>query len=362
MLWISSTSLWAEKSTCIEALKFYDTATFVQQIDCLRQAAKIPGLSFAVVKDQEVLIAAGLGYAHKESGLRVTAQTPFNIASVTKPLSAVAALRMVELGQLQLDRPIAEYSQWSDFCHAFSEQPSIFAKELQCQSADHTLRQLLSHTATGMPGTRFSYNPVLYSWASRPIMAVGERSFSNLVDQYVLQPAGMLQSARTNRDLPLTEDLAQRLAKPYLLDSTGKIQRAPLPPPQGDGAAGGVISTVIDLAKFDIAYDQGQLISAQSRELMMTPTQLTGGKTAPYGIGWFVQDYQGHRLVWHSGWWEDAYSAIYLKVPEQQLTFILLANSEGVWWDNPLDSARVQDSEFAQAFFSTYIKDWVLPN
>ena len=60
--------------------------------------------------------------------------------------------------------------------------------------------------------------------------------------------------------------------------------------------------------------------------------------------------------MWHSGWWEDAYSALYLKVPALNLSFIILANSEGVWWDNPLDRAEVERSEFAQAFLQAFVR------
>ena len=90
---------------------------------------------------------------------------------------------------------------------------------------------------------------------------------------------------------------------------------------------------------------------------MMAQTPSKGSETFPYGIGWYVQEYQGHRLVWHSGWWEDAYSALYLKIPALELSFIILANSEGVWWDNPLEGARVQRSEFAQAFLQAFVED-----
>jgi CubicO group peptidase (beta-lactamase class C family) len=167
----------------------------------------------------------------------------------------------------------------------------------------------------------------------------------------------MRQSARVNRDLPLREDLAERLAPPHRIGESGAIERAPKPPPQGDGAAGGVITTVLDLAKFDVALDQGMLISAESRAALMTPKPSNNGKPLPYGLGWFVQEYRGHTLVWHSGWWEDAYSALYLKIPALNLSFILLANSEGVWWNNPLDQAEVQRSEFAQAFLQAFVPD-----
>jgi CubicO group peptidase (beta-lactamase class C family) len=307
-----------------------DIAAFVQRLDSLRKAASIPGLSVAVVKDREIVLALGLGYSDLERGIPATAETPYNIASVTKPLSAVAALRLVEKGVLDLDRPMADYSEWAEFCTEFSQQPSIFARELRCQPAVHTLRHLLSHTATATPGTR-------------------------LVDQYVFGPADMKRSARVYRDLPLREDLAERLAPPHRVGASGALERAPMPPAQGDGAAGGVITSVLDLARFDVALDQGRLISAESRAAMMAPVRSSTGEALPYGLGWFVQEYQGHTLVWHSGWWDDAYSALYLKIPELNLSFILLANSEGVWWDNPLDRAEVQRSRFVQAFLRAFV-------
>ncbi len=334
-----------------------DAAAFLAEIDTLRKAAKIPGLAVAVVKDQSILLAAGLGYADLEARVPTTADTPFNIASVTKPISAVAALQLVEAGRLDLDRPIAEYSEWDDFCARFSRQPSIFARDLRCEPATHTLRHLLSHTATGTPGTRYSYNPVLYSWASRPIMAITGASFSSLVQEEVLGPAGMQSSARKYRDLPLPEDIANVQALPHRIDESGAVVRSPLPPPQGDGAAGGVVSTVLDLARFDIALDRDELISAESRAGMMTPTTLNSGDTAPYGLGWYVQEFAGHTLVWHSGWWEEAYSALYLKIPALNMSLILLANSEGIWWGNPLDGAAVEGSAFARAFLAAFADD-----
>jgi CubicO group peptidase (beta-lactamase class C family) len=186
-------------------------------------------------------------------------------------------------------------------------------------------------------------------------MAAANTSFSALVERYVFVPAGMRSSARKHRDLSLREDLAERLAQPYRIEDSGAVQRAPARPPQGDGAAGGVVSTVLDLARFDIALDQGVLISAESLTHMMTPTRMANGEAAPYGLGWYVQEYKDRTLVWHSGWWEDAYSALYLKIPALKLTFIVLANSEGVWWGNPLDQAAVEQSLFAQAFLAAFV-------
>jgi CubicO group peptidase (beta-lactamase class C family) len=340
-----------------EPMAAADIAQFSQQLDKLRRAASIPGLSVVVLKENRIVLATGMGYANVEQKIAATADTAYDLASVTKPLSAVVALRLAEEGLLQLDRPMHEYSDWADFCTAFSQQPSIFARDLHCQPAVHTLRQLLSHTAAGVPGSYFSYNPVLYSWASRPMMAVTGKAFSALTEHYVFSAAGMLSSARKHRNLALLRSVANHLAPPYRLNTMQSIERAPAMQPQGDGAAGGIVSTVLDLARFDIALEQGRLLSAASYAAMLQPVTTTNGNVAAYSLGWFTQQYHGHKLLWHSGWWPEAYSALYLKVPAQQLTFIILANSEGIWWDNPLDSAQVQNSEFAQAFLQAFLPD-----
>lgn len=355
LLMVAFSSFSAEQRAAHDYSKPYDIAAFVQQLDVLRKKAHIPGLSVAVVKDQSIILATGLGYANAEKAIPATAETPYDIASVAKPLSAVVALHLVETGKLDLDRPLVEYSEWGEFCTGFSRQPTILAKGLLCDSPNQTLRNLLSHTAIGVPGSHFSYNPVLYSWASRPIMSVADTSFSALVKQYVFTPADMEMSARKYRDLPLRADLAREQAQPYQVSDSGAISRAGERPLQGDGAAGGVVSTALDLAKFDIALDRGRLISEASQKKMMTPTRLNNGEAAPYGLGWFIQKYKGHTLVWHSGWWDDAYSALYLKVPDMNVSFIVLANSEGIWWDNPPERAEVERSQFAQAFLSAFV-------
>ena len=325
---------------------------FAADLEKLRTAARIPGLSAVVVRDGRVVLKRGFGFANVVKRVRATPGTPYNIASVTKPISAVVALKLVEENRLDLDAPLSANPEFAAFCAEFRTQESMFAQDLRC--GDLTMRHLLSHTVSGPPGERFSYNPILYSMASRPMAAAAGKPFSTLVQEYVFRPAGMTRSARQHRDLPLRSDLARALAPPYRVDDSGKVVPSPPLQPQGDGAAGGVISTALDLAKFDVALDAGKLVSARSRERMMTPMRTASGKALPYGLGFFVQEHRGRKLVWHSGWWEKAYSAIYLKVPEERLTLILLANSEGLWWENPLDAAQIEKSPFVAAFLERF--------
>lgn len=87
-----------------------ETATrLAERFDTLRETARIPGLAVVVLRDTTVLLSRGFGYANLERAVPVTPETPFNIASVTKPISAVVALRLVERSLLDLDRSLTDY-------------------------------------------------------------------------------------------------------------------------------------------------------------------------------------------------------------------------------------------------------------
>src|SRR3954469_5827435 len=221
-----------------------NVAAFAATLDELRVKAHIPGLSAAIVQDGKVILARGFGFADLEARRPATPETPYNIASVSKPVSAVVALKLVELGKLDLDRPMTAYRGYTELCAEFRQGGGIFARDLHCDTEPLTLRHVLSHTVNGKAGESFRYNPPMYSWASRPMAEMTGEPFSTLVERYVFVPAGMTRSARINRNLPLRADLAEALAPPYHLDASGNPVRSEPPGPQGDGAAGGVISTV----------------------------------------------------------------------------------------------------------------------
>ncbi|MFN8573120.1 MAG: serine hydrolase domain-containing protein [Gemmatimonadaceae bacterium] len=334
------------------------TTTLSSQFDSLRRAFRIPGLAVVALRDTTVLFARGFGYADVERQVPVTPETPFNIASVSKPISAVVALRLVQDGRLNLDRPMRAYQGFSEFCDATRGEGGVFFSDFACTDDRLTLRHVLSMSANGeQPGTRFWYNPPSYSWASRPMAEVTGRAFSELVDSLVFRPAGMRNAARTNRRLPLPPQIAAAMAVPYHIDSSGTTVRADPPPPQGDGAAGGVVASAMDLARFDIALSNDRLLSPASRAALWTGTRTPSGEVLPYGLGWFLGTLQGRRVVWHTGLWEGRYSALYLKVlgdtPSERLTLILLANSDGIQWPSELGEAAIERSPFARAFLAT---------
>ncbi|MBL0170327.1 MAG: beta-lactamase family protein [Gemmatimonadaceae bacterium] len=333
-------------------------ASLAQQVEALRVAQRIPGLAMVVLRDTTVVLARGFGYANVEQQRPVTPETPFNIASVSKPISAVVALRLVQDGRLDLDRPMRRYETFAEFCEEARANGGIFFGDYACTGDALTLRHVLSMTANGQPGTRFWYNPPSYSWASRPMAEVTGVAFSSLVDSLVMRPAGMRNAARVFRRLPLRPELAALLAAPYHVDSTGQTVRSDPPPSQGDGAAGGVIASAMDLARFDIALMSGQLLNPAMRAQLFAPTRTPSGASLPYGLGWFLAEHEARRLAWHTGVWEGQYSALYLKVlsdrPTERVTLILLANSDALQWASRLDEAAIERSPFAMAFLATF--------
>ena len=119
-------------------------------------------------------------------------------------------------------------------------------------------------------------------------------------------------------------------------------------------ASAGMISTVIDIAKFDVAMDRDLIVSPSTREMMHSPTISIYGQALPYGIGWFVQHYKGMKLIWHYGHVPRVCSSLILKIPDRQLTMILLANSDGASRNFNLGKGDVLNSPFAQLFIESF--------
>lgn len=327
---------------------------FGHRLDELRRDVRIPGLAAVVLRGNKIILSQGWGEADIDTGRPVTPDTPFNIASLAKPIAAVVALRLVEKGKLDLEKPMSEYAGYAEYEAACKSQGGLFFGDYADGPPELTMRHVLSMQMNGAPGSKFFYNPVGYSWASRPMAEVGGKPFSELVRELVFEPAGMTRSARIHRKLPLSQTLSDDLALPHGVDADGQVRRSTPPEPQGDGAGGGVISTVNDLARFDVALAEQKLLTPASVQRMWTPGRSTSGVELPYGLGWYTKTLDGERLVWHTGLWEGRYSALYLKLPDRQLTVILLANSEGLTWEQRLDEAAVERSPFAAAFLNCF--------
>ena len=148
------------------------------------------------------------------------------------------------------------------------------------------------------------------------------------------------------------DTVVKTLAQPYALDREFKITKISYP--QGFSTAAGLISTVLDMAKYDIAIDQNKFLTKETQQLAFTPTVSTKGEPLPYGLGWFTQNYKGTKLIWHYGYWTGNSSFI-LKVAEQNITFIIMANSDNLSRPTDLGSGDALSSPVGMAFLKTFI-------
>ena len=152
-----------------------------------------------------------------------------------------------------------------------------------------------------------------------------------------------------NGDYDRYRRVLDRLAVPYKVDSRGRSERTELVASPMN-AAGGLVSTVRDLAKFDAALDSELLIRSETRNLAWTPAINAKGVVTSTGLGWFVQNYRGEKVVWHFGLVPNAYSSLIVKLPARNLTYILLANSDRLSSPFKLESGDVTTSVFATVF------------
>jgi CubicO group peptidase (beta-lactamase class C family) len=148
------------------------------------------------------------------------------------------------------------------------------------------------------------------------------------------------------------DTVSKILAQPYALDRESKITKIKYP--QSFSVSAGLISTVLDMAKYDIAIDQNKFITKETQQLAFTPAVSTKGETLPYGLGWFTTNYKGTKLLWHYGYWTGNSSFI-LKVPEQNITFIIMANSDNLSRPTDLGAGNALSSPVGMAFLKTFI-------
>jgi CubicO group peptidase (beta-lactamase class C family) len=324
--------------------------SFAQEIDRLRQLLEIPGLSAAIVEKGQIVWSRAYGIREKLRKLPATTDTIFPIASLTKTFTAVLVMQMVEQGKLSLDDPVSKFRSDTDV------QPAT------------RVRHYLSHTSEGVPGSRFSYNGERYARLAPILEKISGKSFRALVSENILDKLRMDQSVpgldAARDDGPRYEPRLLTLARPHDLRS-GQIEQLVFPPEQLDGASG-IISSVLDLAKYVAAIRSNSLISAESKALMFTAFLSANGRKLPYGLGWFVQNFHGHKLVWHYGQ-EAGFSSLLLMAPDRDLALILEANSGALSEPFWLLFGDVLRSPFALAFLRRFVlnsggvaPDWTL--
>lgn len=335
----------------------------IEQFDAFlagfREDHLIPSLSVMVLRDGVPIFEKAYGWSDDEGETPATLDTTYSIASVTKPIAASAIIAEAERGGLDLSMPMHTDDGWQDICAWLSGSEILFGSggaepdgtliaAMNCER-ETTLADMLNMRANG-DGSAFVYNPIGFARIDRAISAGGGRDLRAIVRERIMQPAGIADIALGWRD-PEGGSALRLLALPFAVKDGRRVRMA-----VGDDdfrAAAGIKASARHLAQFDRALGQGILLPDGWYERIFEAPLASGD--GDYRWGWFVQDWSGHRLAWHSGWDPGRYSAMYLKVPEHDLTLIVLANTEAIWWDNSAARAEIETSPIARFFLTSFV-------
>jgi CubicO group peptidase (beta-lactamase class C family) len=160
------------------------------------------------------------------------------------------------------------------------------------------------------------------------------------------------EALATQKQQQRFDAVSKIIAQPYALDRAFNPVKSSYP--TFFGASAGLISSVLDMASYDIAIDQNRFLTKETQKLAFTPMISTKGNELPYGLGWFTQNYRGTRLIWHYGYW-TCNSSLIVKVPERNITFIAMANTDNLSRPTDLGAGDVMSSPVGLAFLKTFI-------
>jgi CubicO group peptidase (beta-lactamase class C family) len=308
-------------------------ADFRNDLDRLRVSGHIESISAVIVQGQSVVWSASLGAA------TVTDTTVFHLASLTKPVASTVILQLVDEGKVSLDDPVSKYGI------------------VLAGPGTVLVRHLMSHTSEGVPGTHYAYNGDRFSLLDSVIRRATGKSFATAVQERIVVPLGLTHTAPTPQSAAFAEtgmDKSTYLANvaPGYTWTRGTF--VPTAYQTAFSTAAGLTASARDYAAFAMAMDRDAFLHPATKALAWTPATGPSGQVFPYGLGWFVTDYKGVRLIWHYGYW-TASSTLVIMVPAQHLTFVLLANTDGLSAPYPLAAGKLEASPWARAFLETFV-------
>lgn len=251
----------------------------------------IAGVSVAVLQSGKVILTKGYGMANIEQSVPVAPKTKFQIGSTTKPFTAMAIMMLVESGKVSLEEKAAKYlpklpPQYNEVTvRQLLTQTSGVNRDLWTGNVDDfTVEEFWKRLAAApisfKPGERWEYSNTGYILLGMIIESVTKKTYGEFLNERIFKPLGMKDTAYL--ELP---GKSKNRAIGY-----DWVENAFRPSPYFSGgfAAGGLVSTVSDLAKWDAVLDTEKLLKRSSLEQMFTHAYLSDGKTVNF-------DFRGER-------------------------------------------------------------------
>jgi len=299
-------------------------------------AQNIPAISIAVALNGQVQYQKTFGMADLENDVAATPETLFRTASIAKPMTAVAAMRLVEDEKLDLDAPVQKY------CPAFPPKPwPVTTRELlghlsgirhykdgEMENTRHFAKLSDGFTIFAgepllfEPGTKFQYSTYGFSVVGCVLEGAAGKSYPELMQQLVFAPAQMTHTL-VDDAIAIVPHRARGYSKhdaqvinAELMDSSYKIP------------GGGYVSTPGDLVTFADALLSGTLVKSGTLKTMWTSQTLRDASKTGYGMGWGIGEFEGQAIVAHTGGQSGASSSLTV-YPDRKMAVAVMINMDG---------------------------------
>jgi serine beta-lactamase-like protein LACTB, mitochondrial len=302
----------------------------------------VPGVSVAVVENGAYEWAQGFGFADLENNAPASEHTLYRLGSISKSLTATAAMGLWERGKLDLDVAVQKY------CPAFPEKPwPITTREVMGHLAgirhyksgsqddpeigntkhfDNPIQAGLdffkNDPLLSEPGLHFHYSTQGYTLVGCVIEGASGEHYVDFVRQNVFAPSDMEQTQVDNRF-----KVVHYRTRFYRKTDSGTVENSDFLDSSYKIPGGGWLSSAEDMAKFEVAILSDKLMKRSTRDLMWTPLKPADGSKDHYGLGWGVGDEDGIRSVGHSGG-QQGTSTDFVIAPEQRAGVVVLTNME----------------------------------
>ncbi len=304
----------------------------------------VPGISVAVVENGEYEWGSGFGLADAENNAPASEHTLFRLASISKSLTATAAMQLWERGQLDLDAPVQKY------CPSFPQKASPITPrqvmghlggirhyksgsqdDLEVGNTKHFenpiqagLDFFKSDALVSEPGKQFHYSTQGYTLVGCVIEGASGAKYVDFVRQNVFTPAGMAQTQVDNRFA-----IIPYRTRFYQKTESGSVQNADFLDSSYKIPGGGWLSSAEDMARFEVAILNDKLIRRSTRDLMWTPMKPSDGSKDDYALGWGAVNEDSTAAIGHTGG-QQGTSTAFLLAPAQRDGVVVLTNMEDV--------------------------------
>jgi CubicO group peptidase (beta-lactamase class C family) len=317
-------------------------AAIEKAVEEKRQALGIPGLSLVIVKDDKVIYMKGLGYRDFERKVPVTPDTLFAIGSSSKAFTAMLVAMAADEGKLSLDdspKKVLPYFKLQDpeadekitlrdlLSHSSGLNRTDLAWVSGVLNREEVIRVAAQAKPTAKLREKFQYQNVMYAAAGEIVGRVENSTWERLISERIFKPLGMKGSDTSVPEMRKARDYSYGYVYEEATKETRRVPTRDLP---AIAPAGAINSSARDMAQWlrlmlgGGAFEGKRLVSEKSFGELVRPQTKVGGGVS-YGLGWFLRDWKGHKVVEHGGN-IDGFNAQVALMPDQRLGFVMLTN------------------------------------